>query len=162
MNWVDCAILAVIVLSALISLFRGFMREALSLIGWVAAVWVALTFARFLAPSLSGLISVPSLRLAAAFMLLFVAALVLAAVVNYLVAKLVQKTGLAGSDRMLGIVFGAARGVVIVAVLVLLAELTTVPQDPWWRESMLLKHFEVLAAGIRDVLPTDLAAHFSE
>ena len=162
MNWVDCAILAVIVLSAVISLFRGFMREALSLIGWIAAVWIGLTFSRFLAPSLSGLISVPSLRLAAAFMLLFVATLLFAAVVNYLVAKLVQKTGLGGSDRMLGVAFGAARGVVIVAVLVLLAELTTVPQDPWWRDSVLLKHFEVLAAGIRDVLPTDLAAYFPE
>ena len=77
--------------------------------------------------------------------------------VNYLAGKLVDKTGLTGTDKMLGVVFGIARGAVIVAILVLLAGLTPVPQDPWWQDSMFLGYFEELAMWMRDFLPSGIA-----
>ena len=158
MIWVDYTILAVIGLSALISLMRGFVREALSLAGWILAFWVALTFTRELADLLPASISVPSARLAIAFLSLFFLALLLAALVNFLAVQLVEKTGLSGPDRLLGAGFGIARGAVIVAILVLLAGFTAVPRDPWWRSSVLIPQFQQLALWIRGFLPPDIAA----
>jgi len=158
MIWVDYTILAVIGLSALISLMRGFVREALSLAGWILAFWVALTFTRELADLLPASISVPSARLAIAFLSLFFLALLLAALVNFLAVQLVEKTGLSGTDRLLGAGFGIARGAVIVAILVLLAGFTAVPRDPWWRSSVLIPQFQQLALWIRGFLPPDIAA----
>lgn len=161
MIWVDYAILAVIALSALISVLRGFIRESLSLLGWILAAWVAFTFSADLEGLFAEQISVHSVRMAAAFLILFIATLLLSILVNFLAGQLVDLTGLTGTDRMLGVFFGIARGIVIIAVLVLFAGLTPAPQDPWWRESMLLHHFQSLAIEIRDYLPAELASRIS-
>ena len=157
MIWVDYAILAIIGISALISVLRGFVREALSLIGWIIAFWVALTFTQPVADLLVDRITVPSVRLAAAFFALFMGCLLVVGIVNFLAGKLIESTGLSGTDRMLGVVFGVARGAVVVCILVLLAGLTAVPQDPWWQQSVLMKHFERAAIEIRGLLPADVA-----
>lgn len=158
MIWPDYIILAIVLVSAIISVLRGFMREALSLAGWVLAFWVALVFTRELASHFNEYISVPSVRLAVAFLILFLATLILSALVSYLATQLVEKTGMSGTDRMLGVVFGVARGVVIVAILVLLAGFTAVPRDPWWTESTLIHHFQDLAIWIRGFLPPEFAS----
>lgn len=157
MIWVDYAVLFVVALSALISVFRGFIREAVSLVGWVLAFWVALNFSGDVAEALEGQIAVPSVRQAVAFFALFMAILLLTALVNWAAGLLIDKTGLSGTDRMLGIIFGVARGVVIVALLVLMAGLTPLPQDPWWRESTFIPHFESLAREVRAFLPPEIA-----
>jgi len=154
----DYVILGLVGLSATVSLLRGFVREALSLAGWVLAFWVALTFTRDVAAILPPSISVPSARLAVGFLALFFGTLLAAALVNFLAAQLVERTGLSGSDRLLGVVFGVARGAVIVAILVLLAGFTALPQDPWWRASALLPHFQQMALWTRGFLPPDIAA----
>jgi len=161
MNWADFAILGIIAVSALVSVLRGFVREAISLVGWVAAFWVGLVFSSPVAARLPEAISAPSLRHGAAFLALLTATLVATAVVNILAGKAVDKAGLTGVDRSLGVVFGVSRGVVIVAVLVLLAGLTALPRDPWWRESELIVHFQRLALEIRSVLPEDFARNFN-
>ena len=132
----------------------------MDLAGWILAFWVALRFTDDLASTYLGQISVPSLRLALAFFILLVSVLLLAALVNFLVGKLLEGAGLSGTDRMLGIIFGVGRGAVIIAVLVLLAGLTALPEDPWWHESLLLPHFERLAVELRGLLPPDVAAYF--
>ena len=161
MIWVDYAILTIIAISALISILRGFVREALSVLGWIVAVWVSLTFCDEAAVYLVDYISVPSVRIASAFLTLFVACLAVAGVVNFLAGKLVENTGLTGTDRMLGVVFGTVRGAMIVCLLVLLAGFTEVPKDPWWDESMLIKHFESMAVEVRAMLPADVASSIS-
>jgi membrane protein required for colicin V production len=160
MIWVDYAILAIIAVSALISVLRGFVREALSLVAWILAFWVALSFAPVASEYLAPYIQTPSVRTMAAFGLLFVVVLLLAALVNNLAVKLVKSTGLSGTDRMLGVIFGVARGVVIVAVLVLLAGLTPAPSDPWWKESLFIEHFQQMAIWMRGFLPPDIADNF--
>jgi len=159
MTWADYIIVAIIGLSAFISVVRGFVREALSLLGWVFAIWFSLSFTRNAVAFIGERISVPSLRTAVAFLGLFVLCLLVAGVVNFLAGKLVEKSGLSGTDRMLGIIFGVARGAVIVGVLVLAAGLTALPQDPWWSESVLLGHFQVMAVEVRALLPPDVARH---
>nr|VFJ58296.1 MAG: membrane protein required for colicin V production [Candidatus Kentron sp. FW]VFJ62619.1 MAG: membrane protein required for colicin V production [Candidatus Kentron sp. FW] len=162
MNWADYAILVIIGISAMISITRGFMSEALSLLGWILAFWLALTFMNALAVQLIPWISVPSVRLGISFITLLVVTLLLTAMVNRLVNQLVEKTGLTGTDRVLGVVFGIVRGIVVVAICVLLAGLTALPRDPWWQESLLIsRHFQDLAIQIRGLLPPELASHLT-
>lgn len=155
--WVDFILLAIILVSALLSLWRGFVREALSLVSWVAALWVALLFFHDLADWLARWIDTPSVRDAVGFASLFVVTVLVGGLVSYLAGQLVAKTGLTSTDRALGVVFGIARGIVIVAVLVLLAGLTTLPEDPWWKQSLLLAHFQDMALWLRSFLPEDIA-----
>ena len=157
MAWIDIAIIALIVLSAILSLFRGFVTEALALATWLVALWVSMTFYEELAGWLSQWISLVSAQKITAFALLFVCTLLLGAVINFLAGKLVTKTGLGGTDKMLGVVFGAARGVVIVAILVLLAGLTPIPHDPWWQDSQLIGYFQEFALWMRNFLPGEIA-----
>ncbi len=161
MNWFDYGVLIVVGVSGLISLTRGFVREALALLAWAIAIWVAVSFSKSLAVMLGAFISTPSIRLVAAFLLLFVASLMVVAVINHLVVKLVKSSGLTGTDRAIGMLFGILRGVFIVAILVFLAGLTPMPQDEWWSQSLFMPHFQQLAAWIRDFLPADAAQYFS-
>lgn len=157
MNWADYTIITVIGISVAISIWRGFTKEAFSLAGWIIAIWVAFTFADKLEAFLVPHIDVPSLRIATAFAILFFITILLAALVNYLAVQLVKKTGLSGTDRMIGIFFGIARGSMVVLVLIILAGLTAFPNDPWWKESVFIHYFQDMAVWTRQFLPADLA-----
>ena len=157
MIWVDFILLGIIAISALLSLWRGFVKEALSLASWIVALWVGMLFFGDLSDLMRNWIDTPSIRNVVAFVTLFVGTVLVGGLVNYLAGQLVAKTGLTATDRALGMVFGIARGVVIVAVLVMLAGLTNLPQDPWWRESLLLIHFQDMALWLRSFLPGDIA-----
>jgi len=145
MQWIDWAILAVIAISGGISLLRGFVREALSLAGWIVAFFVAKAFYLDVTPLLENHISTPSLRQGVAWAALFLITLTLSGLVNYIIGQLVEKAGLSGMDRVMGMVFGALRGVLLMAfVLLALRTFTPVSQDPWWRKSQLIPHIEVI------------------
>jgi membrane protein required for colicin V production len=160
-NWPDIIILCLIGLSALISLFRGFVRETLSLASWILAFWIAITFAHPLAELLlKKYIKSPTLQLAAAFGGLFIITLIACAIVNYFISTLVDKTGLSGTDRLLGVIFGLARGVVLVAALLLVAHLTPMPEEDWWKKSMLVSRFEPLEVWLKSFLPKSMEEHF--
>lgn len=150
MNWLDYVFIGIIVVSVAISLMRGFIHEVLSIVVWIAAFWISMHFARQLASSLEGYLHSPTLRLVLAFAGLFIAVLVLGGLVSYLAGTLVGKTGLSGTDRLLGMVFGGLRGVLIVGLLVLLAGLTSVPRENWWQASVLATHFRpwVCSVGV--------------
>ena len=161
MAWIDIAIVALIVLSAVLSLFRGFVKEALALASWLMALWIAMIFYEQLAGVLSQWITEPSIQKVVAFCILFISVLLVGAMVNFLASRLVARTGLAGTDRMLGVIFGVARGAFIVALLVLFAGLTPMPQDAWWQDSRLLGYFQEFALWMRDYLPKDMAENIS-
>lgn len=162
MHWIDVGILAVIAISSVISMTRGFVREALSLAGWVAAFWIALSFSQQLADLiLINYISTPSVRIIIAFVSLFFITIILTAMINSVTSRVVRKTGLSGTDRVIGIGFGMVRGVVIVGILVLLASLTNLPQDVWWRESALIGHFQQLAMWVGSDLVPRVTANFA-
>ncbi|CAD5109751.1 CvpA family protein [Zestomonas carbonaria] len=144
-TWFDWAIIAIIVVSSLISLRRGFVKEALSLVTWIVAGVVAWMFGGALAGHLTEFIDTPSARVITACALLFIVTLLVGALVNFLIGELIRVTGLDGTDRVLGMVFGAARGALLVVVAVGLLSLAPVQQDSWWQQSTLLPHFLMVA-----------------
>jgi len=160
LNWADLTILAIILVSTVIGLVRGFVREAFSLAVWVLAFWIGWTFFRDLAEELTPWIATPSVRLGVAFVGLVLLALLVGGIVNYLVIRLVQLTGLSGSDRFIGMLFGVARGMLVVTLLVLLAGLTPLPEDPWWHDSLLIPWFEELALWLKEAMPPEVADKF--
>ena len=139
----DTGIAVIIAISGLISLVRGFVKEAMSLVIWVAAFVVAMTFSEAASALLVNLIELASLRQLAAWSGLFVATLLVGAALNFLLGKLVTSTGLGGTDRTLGLVFGVFRGLIVVLALVIaLPKAIPVEQDPWWQESTLIPVFQ--------------------
>lgn len=155
MLWVDLAIIGIILLSALVGLTRGLLREVLSFVIWLAAVFVGWMFYEALAEELTRWIASPTVRLGAAFLILVFGVLIVGAVFGHLLSMLVEKTGLTGTDRALGVVFGAARGAVLVAMLTFLAALTPLPEDDWWQGSFLIGRFQSLAEIILDQIPPE-------
>jgi membrane protein required for colicin V production len=152
LGWIDWAIIAIIAVSALISLARGFVKEALSLLTWVVAGLVAWLFGGALAGHLSPFIETPSIRVIVACSILFVLTLLLGGLINYLIGQLVRVTGLSGTDRFLGMIFGAARGALLIVVAVGLLSLAPVEGDVWWRQSELIPHFLLVADWSKNMI----------
>ena len=161
MNSIDYIILGILFVSTCISFFRGFVKEILSLIAWAGAMWIAVSFTPQVSILIENQITNESIRLVAAFLGLFIATLFVASLTNTLISQLVKKTGLSGTDRMVGLIFGLARGGVIVSVIVLVAGITNVPQEPWWQESFMLGHFEPLAVWLKGNFPADMSTQFA-
>lgn len=141
MNWLDFTIIGVIAISTVISLIRGFVKEAISLAIWFAAFFIASQFYSDLAKFLT-YFQDDIIRNGIAIAILFASTLILGGLINYLIAQLVQFSGLSGTDRALGSVFGLLRGVLIVsAMLFFMDTFTQVADSPWWNRSVLLPEF---------------------
>lgn len=155
---IDYIIIGIVVFSLLVSLWRGFVREVMSLAGWVAAFIVASNFYSYLAGFLAQINNAylqnsEYLRNGVAAALLFIAVLIVSGIINALVGKLVDKTGLSGTDRVLGAGFGILRGVfVVAAMLFFLNTFTAFGKSELWRESQLIPHFEFIVRWFFDQL----------
>ncbi|MDX1442396.1 MAG: CvpA family protein [Gammaproteobacteria bacterium] len=156
MVWVDGVFIAVIILSSLVSLWRGFVREALSLATWILAFWIAWAFSDHAAPWFGTWLDTPSLQTVAGFALLFFVVLLVGAMINHFASLAIEKTGLTGTDRMIGMIFGLLRGGVLVSILVLVGVLLKLSRDPWWHESFLIPYFLPLAKWLMAFFPGNL------
>lgn len=154
MTWIDYAILGIIALSAWIGFVRGFMRETFSFVIWFSALLVAWTFYKDLADELARWIAMPIIRIGVAALVLILVVLILGAALGYLLSMLLEKTGLTDMDRILGALFGAARGIVLIAMLVFFVALTPLLEADWWQDSFLVGAFQFLAGPILDQIPT--------
>lgn len=159
LNAADWAIITVVGISMLLSLLRGFVREALSLIGWVLAFLVSMVFAERLSSLLANSIADATGRYIVAFGTLFVLTLIAVALVARLLQGLIEFAGLGALDRLLGMGFGFARGVfVLLAAVVLLRPVLRLDAYPWWQESLLLPQLLLLEGWFREV--TGMASAF--
>ena len=159
MEYADYAILGIIAISILVGAIRGFVKEAFSLAVWAAAFLVAFQYSGALAMQLENHIELPSARTSLAFAGLFLSVLLVGGLITFLVGKLVEKTGLSGTDRLLGGVFGGIRGVALVIALIVVAGLTPVPQDPWFQQSRTIQSLMPLAEWSAQYLPEYILEH---
>ncbi|MFA6231956.1 MAG: CvpA family protein [Rhodanobacter sp.] len=159
MNWTDGVILGILGLSVLIGLWRGLVAELLSLVIWVAAFWVAVTFGPVLSTHLEHTISLPLARNGVAYGICFFGVLLIGAVVRFLTRKLIWSSGLTGIDRLFGVVFGFVRGALVVTLIVLLVGLTALTRESWWQQSVLLPQFQMAAAWLGQNVPASVRDH---
>lgn len=157
-NGLDYLILGIVGVSALLSLFRGFVSEVLSLLFWLLAFWLASRLAAPLAQVFTGTVQSPTAQLAFAYVALLIGFGALGGLIVWGVRRFLHSTGLGPTDRTLGLVFGLLRGVVIVTALTLLGRLTELPADPQWQQSSLLPHFDRLATASTRLLPDAMRA----
>ena len=162
MNWFDLAIIGVVLIFAIIGIIRGFIKEVLSLTSWILSFWLAFTFAEPVSYVLEPYIETPILRVVAAFAALFVCSLLLLTIISFLLHKMLSVSGIKGTDRALGGLFGGLKGLVIIAALMLFAQETVLPKEKWWQASLLAAHFQPLVLVIKTVLPVGLTRSLSE
>jgi membrane protein required for colicin V production len=155
----DYAVLGIVSVSIVLSLMRGFVREALGLVGWLASAWIAKGYAVQVAAMLPGGIPNDSLRLLAGFMVVFLGVLVAASLLSVALSDVVKRIGLSTVDRGLGLLFGAVRGLLIVGVIVLMAGLTALPQRDEWQNAMLSPPLEAMVTKALPWLPQDFVKH---
>ena len=161
MSAADIAILLVFALSMIIGLVRGFVVEVMSIVVWIAAVGLAHWFGPMLATQFSETVELSSARILLSYGLVFVGSLVAGAILIYFLKKLVAGTGISGTDRLFGMLFGAARGLVLVVVVILMMGLTPFPRDPWWQASRAIEAFQPIAERARAWLPDAVARQIS-
>ena len=161
MTMIDIAILAIVIISLAIGLARGFIREILSLFSWFGALWIAYTNAVAGAGYLEGYITQLSFRVVVAFAGIFIVSLILFSIISHLLYRLLAIAGISGVDRSLGLLFGLLRGVVVVALLIIVAAFMGFTAKPWWQESLLVGHFNPVIEWIRVLLPVDLADYMA-
>jgi membrane protein required for colicin V production len=159
LSWVDILLLAIVGLSTVVGLWRGFVVEVMSLVVWVAAFWLAFVYGDDAAGLFAAHVASPSVRMLLGYALLFLAALLAGGLATWLLGRLVRSTGLSGTDRLLGLGFGLLRGVALGCVLVLVMGFTPLPQDPWWQQSKVLPGFQRGAEWLRAWLPAAVAEH---
>jgi membrane protein required for colicin V production len=159
MNAVDLIIIAVLALSVLVGLWRGLISEVLALATWIAAFWVAWTYGPAVSAHFDRTIETPVLRLVVGYGACFIAVLILGALVRFVLHQLVDGTGLGGTDRLLGMIFGFARGVLLVTLIVFLVNQTSFAREPMWQESSLLPQFKGMAGWLEQEMPPDVRQH---
>jgi len=158
MSAVDWVLLAIVAVSALFGLMRGFVGVLASLAAWVLAGWAAFVFGAQVALLLATDGEPSAGQVFAGYALSFIVVLVVVGMVGWLVRKAVHSVGLSGLDRVLGLVLGLARGAFVGCVLVLLLALTALPREPEWQASQVVPVFVPGAQWLRGWLPDWVAA----
>lgn len=153
MSATDWVLLAIVAVSALFGLMRGFVGVAASLVAWVLAGWAAFHFGGGVALMLARDGTPSAGQLFAGYALSFLVVLVVVGVVGWLVRQAVHSVGLSGLDRALGLALGTVRGAFVASALVLLLGLTTLPRDPAWQRSQVVPVFVPGAQWLRGWLP---------
>ena len=149
MTWVDWLIIVACLGSAGFGFWRGFAQEALSVVTWLAAIWLAWRFTWVVEPLLGEWVVAPELKVWAARAVIFLLILILGGLIAWFVRALIRHSGLGGTDRLLGSLFGLTRGVLIFGLVVIGLEFTGLDQDPWWQGASFGSYGEQVADGIR-------------
>ncbi|MFC3550243.1 CvpA family protein [Lysobacter cavernae] len=153
MGALDWVLLAVVAVSALFGLMRGFIGVLASLAAWVLAAWAAFRYGANVALLLAS-DGVPGTgELFAGYALSFIGVLLVVGLVGWVVRKMVQSVGLSGLDRLLGLVLGLARGAFVACALLLVLGLTAMPREPQWQRSTVVPVFVPGAQWLRGWLP---------
>lgn len=157
MTGFDYVALGIVGVSLVFGLWRGVVGEIIALVAWVVAIFAAVEFGARVGTFVFAGLSDPALRTLAGCVVIFVGVLVVMALFRMVVRSMVKALGLSVSDRILGMVFGLVRGVLVCMVLVALGGMTSAPTQPWWRQATLSAPLETAVLATRSWLPDDLA-----
>ena len=161
MTTVDWVLVGLLVFSMLLGAWRGLVYEVLSVLGWAASFYAAQWFAPKVAEWLPLQSTTETLRYAAAFVLVFIAAVFVAGFVAFLLKKLVEAIGLRPVDRSLGAAFGVLRGVIILLAAAVVIDMTALKSSSWWQESKGAALLEATLKGLQPVLPQQFAKYLN-
>ena len=145
MNTVDYIIIVLVAVSGLVGVLRGFIREALSVLVWVVALWAAARFGGQMGSLLSGFLHESAMQLWAGRTLTFVGILFAGSLLGWLVGYLIRNSAVTGTDRVLGLLFGLARGLIATILVVLVLKQGGFESESWWQRSKLIPY--AAAAG---------------
>ncbi len=159
MNTTDYLVIAAVIISAVVGSIRGFLREAIALVTWIVALFVAWHFSDTVAPHLGGLLAGSPVATWAARVIIVALLLLLGAGIGVTLAHFVRLSIFSGMDRFLGFVFGLFRGMVMLGVFVILAQVLRLDGERWWRQSVLMPYGESIANGLRAVIGDDHPRH---
>lgn len=151
--WVDLAIIGIIALSVLTGLVRGFVKEFIALCVWILAIWLAFHYSPALESWLQNYILDKTIRTIAAFVLILISVLVIGGVINALLSIIMKRTGLGGPDRILGMAFGFIRGIFIVALIMVVIKMTSLPYQQYAKESQLYGRFDPIVQWMYSLMP---------
>ena len=155
--WVDFVVITVLVLSFGLGVFRGIVRELLSLSSWIISIWLAYLYGDNLAVMIVPWVESERLSGLIGYVVVFIAVLGLLSLVGALLFKLFRVAGLTGTDRFLGGLFGCLRGVVVVTVLLFVAEWTPATGQVWFRESQIVPYFDVPLTWLKSMVVEQLS-----
>ena len=153
MPFIDILIAIVLIFSVVVGIVRGFVKEAISITALLFAIWAALNLGPGVGEISDSWLSSKELQTWFGRILVFVLILAVGGLIGWGLAKLVRLSVLSGIDRLVGGFFGAARGVLFVALFILAGEFAGFSNDGWWKKSKLLPHFEVVAEWIMVMAP---------
>lgn len=176
LNWVDIVILVIFLASVLAGLIRGFVKEIISLVTWIAAFIIAMMFSSKLAAWFTSMPSVQSMMTSASssiganaeqsvsyiaigisFLILFIGTLIVGSIISMIITRAVEGVGIGFVNRLLGGVFGLARGFLIVVVVIFLVQLTSAAQQTWWAQSQFVNSFQPAVAWVGGMISPGLA-----
>jgi membrane protein required for colicin V production len=149
---VDVLIVLVLLVSTIIGLLRGLVREAVSLIFWIAAIWMAWKFGPVVEPRLGGLLADPGVAPWVGRLVVLVLVLLLGWLVGMLLSYFTRSLGLGVMDRGLGVLFGILRGIVIVGLMIIGGELLHMNHEEWWTRSKLVPYGETVGDWLRSMV----------
>lgn len=149
----DCIIVGIIAISVLISFLRGFVREAISLCVWGLAIILGLKYAGPLGNAWFTGIHSPELRYITVFIILFLVIMIVGMIISAIIRALMDKTGLGIVDRFLGVVFGFARGVLLVAMALMFIEMSSWAHSDWMKSSYAVEKMEPLVKWLNSFVP---------
>lgn len=152
-HWVDLSILAIIGLSVLTGLVRGFVKELIALCVWVLAIWLAYSYSPVLDPWIQKYIEDKTARTVAEFVIVLVASLLAGGLFNAILSTIMKRSGLSGTDRILGMAFGFVRGVFIVGLILTVIKMTSLPHDEYSKDSVLYARFDPLVDWLDSKMP---------
>lgn len=159
---VDFAIIGILIISTVVGLLRGFIKEAVSLVALVIAVWASLRFAPFGKAAIGSVIGFgpieqsPAAQMWLGRALVFFGILILGGLIGWLISYVINKSGLTGTDRVLGMGFGFARGAILLGVVALAADYLGFAEDPWWQKGRLVPHAERMGSVVKLMAPKAL------
>ncbi len=151
--WVDIAILTIIALSVITGLFRGFVKECIALCVWIFAFWFAFNYGSVLDPWVAPHVHDQTAKTIVEFVAILILSLILGGIINAIIGLIMRRSGLGGTDRVLGMGFGFARGVFIIAIIMLGLRLTGMPYEVYSKESKLYAHFDPLVLWLTPYVP---------